>query len=139
MYRSVPAADGSSLDLLERRVGFRDLSTRGTTLLWNGRPLQVRGMLHWGFEPPGFAPDPDPAVWRRELERIRQLGCNLVKCCLWVPPRAFYETADCWRAAWLPMYCLSPRALYGSSPKAIPRSGPTPRRWRQSSRWRVVH
>src|SRR5690606_5499510 len=82
------------LDRLERRVGFRDVSHRGTTLLWNGRPLQVRGMLHWGYSPPRFARHTDPQEWRRQLEDVRALGCNMIKCCLWVPPRGFYEIAD---------------------------------------------
>ena len=82
------------LHRLQRRVGFRHVSHDGTMLLWNGNPLQVRGMLHWGFSPPDFAPSPDPERWRQELETIRSLGCNLVKCCLWVPPRSYYEVAD---------------------------------------------
>lgn len=87
-------ADARVLDRMERRVGFRDFRAEGTRLLWNRRPLQVRGMLHWGYVPPHLAPYPPAAVWREQLETMRSLGCNLVKCCLWVPPRAFLDVAD---------------------------------------------
>lgn len=90
----LPRGSEEVLDAFERRVGFRHVDRDGTTLLWNGKPLQVRGMLHWGYSPPDFSPSPDPARWRKELEMIRSLGCNLVKCCLWVPPRSYYEIAD---------------------------------------------
>ncbi len=82
------------LDQVVSRVGFRDLRADGRRLLLDGEPLQVRGVLHWGYEPPLFAPNPDPSVWRRELEDLRARGFNMVKACLWVPPRAFFEIAD---------------------------------------------
>lgn len=82
------------LDRHEQRVGFRTLRADGTKVLWNGSPLQLRGILHWGYSPPHFAPPPDPAYWRRQLLDFQSLGFNCVKCCLWVPPRAFYELCD---------------------------------------------
>jgi hypothetical protein len=85
---------GRVLDRVVRRVGFRTVRADGTTIRWNGQPLQPRGMLHWGVSPPHFAPAPGAAAWRRQLEAIRSLGCNLVKCCLFVPPTEFYELAD---------------------------------------------
>ncbi len=86
--------DGSVLDGLVRKVGFRDVRADGMRLLWNGHPLQLRGMLHWGFSAPHFAPPDDPAYWRPQLEAIHALGCNMVKACLWVPPTCFYDLAD---------------------------------------------
>ncbi|HLU39558.1 MAG TPA: hypothetical protein VK081_09240, partial [Planctomycetota bacterium] len=87
-------AGGETVDRVERRLGFRDVRADGHRLLLNGEPLSVRGMLHWGYEPPRFAPNPDPEVWRREMEDLRARGFNLVKACLWLPPRSFYETAE---------------------------------------------
>ncbi len=87
-------SQGEVIDSAEQKVGFRKLATRGTRILWNESPLQVRGILHWGYEPPHFAPNPDPSHWRRELEDIKSLGCNTVKVCLWVPPQSFYEICD---------------------------------------------
>ena len=87
-------ADGKELDAVERRVGFRDLRAEGTRLFWNQEPLQVRGILHWGYAPPHLAPPLALDHWRRQLEDFRSLGFNLVKCCLWVPPPGFLELCD---------------------------------------------
>ncbi|MBK8100487.1 MAG: hypothetical protein IPK26_25600 [Planctomycetes bacterium] len=86
--------DGRELDRLERRIGFRSLAADGTSIRWNGAPLQVRGVLHWGNHPGHLAPPLDPGLWRRQLEDYRSLGFNLLKCCLWVPPRQVYELCD---------------------------------------------
>jgi len=82
------------LDQVVRQVGFRDLRADGLRVLLDGAPLAVRGVLHWGYEPPLFAPNPDARVWRRELEDLRARGFNMVKACLWLPPASFYEVAD---------------------------------------------
>ena len=86
--------DGRILHALERRIGFRHVGNDGTTLLWNGRPTQLRGVLHWGYSAPHFAPPLDADSWRAQLEGIKSLGFNLVKVCLWMPPQVFYEIAD---------------------------------------------
>lgn len=97
VYRGVvtlKSEDGRRVwDRVEAPVAFRDLRVKGTTILWNDRPLQMRGVLHWGFSPPRFAPHPDRDRWRRELEELRARGFNCLKCCLWVPPRELYEVA----------------------------------------------
>ncbi|MCA8951106.1 MAG: hypothetical protein KDE27_16490, partial [Planctomycetes bacterium] len=82
------------LDRVERRIGFRSLAASGTTISWNGSPLQVRGILHWGYSPPALAPPVDRTFWRRQLEEMKALGFNCLKCCLWVPPQCVYELCD---------------------------------------------
>ncbi len=99
---SLRQAGGGLLDQVERRIGFRSLQADGTTIQWNGAPLQVRGILHWGYSPPHLAPPTDPAFWRRQLEDFRSLGFNTLKCCLWVPPPCVYDLCDelgllCWQ------------------------------------------
>jgi hypothetical protein len=85
---------GRELDRVERRTGFRSLAADGTLVRWNGEPLQVRGLLHWGYSPPHLAPPADEAFWRRQLEDARSLGFNTLKCCLWVPPPVVYDLCD---------------------------------------------
>lgn len=81
-------------DRLSARVGFRTLTAEGTSLRWNDEPLQLRGVLHWGYAPPHFAPPSDREFWRRQLRDFQSLGFNCLKCCLWVPPRCVYELCD---------------------------------------------
>jgi hypothetical protein len=56
--------------------------------------LQVRGMLNWGYAAPQAAPATTEQSYREELQTVRALGCNLMKFCLWVPPRRYLELAD---------------------------------------------
>jgi hypothetical protein len=81
-------------DRVQRRIGFRSLRADGRRVLWNGAPLQVRGILHWGYSPPHLAPPTDSRFWRRQLEDFRSLGFNTLKCCLWVPPPVVYDLCD---------------------------------------------
>jgi hypothetical protein len=87
-------AEGNELDRIERPIVFRSLQADGTTFRWNGAPLSVRGILHWGFSPPEFAPSTDARRWRRDLEYFRSLGFNTLKCCLFVPPAFVYDLCE---------------------------------------------
>lgn len=83
-----------SMDRVRTRAAFRSIETLGVELRLNGRPLNVRGVLNWGYYPPRLSPDPGEAVFRRDLEFARSSGFNLMKFCLWVPPKRFLELAD---------------------------------------------
>ena len=85
---------GEPVDTLQRRFGCRSLGANGTQILWNGSPLQVRGILHWGCSPPSLAPNDDSTYWRGQIEHFKSLGFNTIQCCLWLPPRGFYELCD---------------------------------------------
>ncbi len=76
------------------RTARRTIETRGTQLLLNGQPLQVRGVLNWGYYPPTLEPNPSGEVWRADLRRIKARGFNLMKCCLWMPPQRLLDIAD---------------------------------------------
>lgn len=81
-------------DAITLIAAFRDLEAQGEQLLLNGQPIVVRGVLNWGYYPPSLAPSPSPEQWRADLRLIRSWGFNLMKCCLWVPPRRLLEIAD---------------------------------------------
>ena len=86
--------NGSVLAETSRRVGFRALEARGEQLLLNGTPFNVRGLLSWGWDPDTLAPAPSDEAIRDEFRRVRMMGFNLVKLCLFVPPSRVYEIAD---------------------------------------------
>lgn len=79
---------------VQRRFGFRSLSNRGEQLLFNGAPVSLRGVLNWGWYPDILCPAPDEATIRDEFRRVRELGYNLVKLCLYVPSPLYFEIAD---------------------------------------------
>jgi hypothetical protein len=76
------------------RTGFRQMTTSGNQLLLNGIPFMVRGILSWGWEPDQIAPAYTPDQARAEFRRVKQMGFNLVKLCLFVPNQAYFDIAD---------------------------------------------
>lgn len=86
--------DGEPGDEVVARAAFRTIEVADHGLRLNGRPLSVRGLLNWGYAPPGLAPTPDEERFRGELEFARDRGFNLMKFCLWVPPKRYLELCD---------------------------------------------
>jgi len=78
----------------EFRTGIRAATTRGHQLLLNGQPIILRGLLNWGYAPPSTAPSIDPEFMIDELRQTRRLGLNMMKFCLWIPPKRYLELAD---------------------------------------------
>lgn len=66
----------------------------GDRIRHRGRPLVVRGLLHWGAYPELGAPRPDRAAIAREVDWMLALGFNLVKFCLFVPPEEYLQVCD---------------------------------------------
>jgi len=81
-------------ELRELRFGLRALRAEGAALLLNGRPIYPRMVLSWGWYPERLCPDPGPARVRADLLRLKELGYNGVKLCLWFPPPYYFELAD---------------------------------------------
>jgi len=81
-------------DTLSTRVAFRTIETDGRQLRLNGKPLGIRGLLNWGYSPPRLAPNPGEDAWRRDIEFAASRGFNLMKFCLWLPPKRYLELAD---------------------------------------------
>lgn len=86
--------EGRPVSRVERKVGFRRLSAQGDRLLLNGRPVMLRGILSWGWEPERIAPVYSPDQAREEIRRVRGHGFNLVKHCLFVPNPEYFQVAD---------------------------------------------
>jgi hypothetical protein len=79
---------------IHRKFGFRTLSAQGDQLLFNDLPVCLRGVLNWGWYPEILCPAPDETTIRAEFRRVREMGYNLVKLCLYVPSPLYFEIAD---------------------------------------------
>lgn len=101
------------LDKVTTRAAFRSVTIDGDRLLLNGQPLQVRGILNWGYAPPQTSPSRDPEFWKKEIQLAKDYGFNLMKFCLWVPPKKYLELCDesgllawmeypTWHSKWTP-------------------------------------
>jgi hypothetical protein len=86
--------DMVALDRVTTRAAFRDFRVDGSRLILNDRPVSIRGVLNWGYAPPRLGPSTDERHMRQELEFARSYGFNLMKFCLWVPPKRYLELAD---------------------------------------------
>jgi hypothetical protein len=86
--------EGELLARLSKRTGFRKLAAQGNALFFNGRPCLLRGILSWGWDPEQIAPAYSPEQVREEIRRLRQLGFNLIKLCLFVPNPVYFDIAD---------------------------------------------
>jgi Glycosyl hydrolases family 2 len=87
-------ADGTASDQQTRTVGFRKLEVDGERILLNDQPIYFRAPLSWGWYESTMAPNPPLEVFEEELRRIKSLGFNGMKLCLWIPPRRYFELAD---------------------------------------------
>lgn len=76
------------------RCAFRTMTTAGHRLQLNGQTLNVRGLLNWGYAPPSYAPSLDEQWMRSEIEFAKSRGFNLMKFCLWIPPKRYLELCD---------------------------------------------
>lgn len=90
----VDGNDPAELHWFHTKAAFRSFRADGDQLFLNGKPLAVRGVLNWGYAPPSTAPSLDPNHWRAELQLVKDYGFNLVKFCLWIPPKGYLEMAD---------------------------------------------
>lgn len=60
----------------------------------DGKPFYMRGILHWGWYPELGHCHPSESAIRQEVVRIKELGFNTVKFCLWIPPHQYLDILD---------------------------------------------
>ncbi len=81
-------------DSVVTTIGIRDVRVVGSGFELNGEPINIRGLLNWGYAPPRTAPSLDEKFMRSEIQFAKDRGFNLMKFCLWVPPRRYLELCD---------------------------------------------
>jgi hypothetical protein len=82
------------VDRYSVQVAVRRIETKGREIYLNGEPIVLRGVLNWGYAPPRLCPTHDEAWMRRELLFAKERGFNMMKFCLWVPPKRYLELCD---------------------------------------------
>ncbi|MEZ6093934.1 MAG: hypothetical protein R3C03_06805 [Pirellulaceae bacterium] len=75
-------------------AAFCDFKTSGKSFQLNGQPVNMRGVLNWGYAPPEYSPTLDRDAMRREIEFAQERGFNLMKFCLWIPPVEYLELCE---------------------------------------------
>lgn len=120
-------SNGVLQDSYKKRIGGRKIESKNGRILVNGKPIYLRGVLHWGYYPEAYSPNPTYEEVKRELMQIKSMGFNGIKHCLYFPPEYYYELCDemgilLWQEMplWLPYpneYLLS--RVYEQYPRMI--------------------
>jgi hypothetical protein len=81
-------------DRVEERFGMRQLQTRGSVLLLNGKPLYLRGYGDDNIEVLTGFPPSSRAVFVERLRQARAFGFNVVRFHSMTPSEEFFNAAD---------------------------------------------
>ncbi|MFQ3682068.1 glycoside hydrolase family 2 protein [Roseiflexus sp.] len=92
LYRAVLRAGHH--DQVTLQFGLRSFEADGATLRLNSAPIYPRMILSWGWRWETFTPNPGPERVRADFERLKRMGYNGIKCCLWFPPTYYFDLAD---------------------------------------------
>ncbi len=96
LYRLAVTLDAGDAGIDRREVvfGLREIATRGTQLVLNGRPLLLRGTLECCIFPKTGYPPTDVEAWKRIIRRCQACGLNHMRFHSWCPPEAAFVAAD---------------------------------------------
>lgn len=86
--------DGALADEVTVRFGMREFTAKEGRFYLNGRPLQIRGVLHQPDYARTLAAPESPELARQELERAKEAGFNLVRLHIKTAPEITLELAD---------------------------------------------
>lgn len=84
----------SGTDKVTESFGMRELTTQGTQIAINGRPVFFRGTLECCIFPKTGFPPTDEAEWERIMKVCKAHGLNHVRFHSWCPPEAAFNVAD---------------------------------------------
>jgi len=70
------------------------VEVEGNQIAIDGNPFYMRGVLHWGWYPELGHCNPGPNLIREEVRKIKSLGFNTVKFCLWLPPHDYLQALE---------------------------------------------
>lgn len=82
------------IDKSKKRFGMREIKAEGEKILLNGRPVYLRGILHWGYYPEIIHANPEKEAIKHEILKAKEMGFNTIKHCLYIPREDYYELAD---------------------------------------------
>lgn len=86
--------DGKTLDTAFIRFGLREISTRGLSVLLNGKPVFLRGACDDRVYPRTVCPPADADFYRRQIAKAKRYGFNYTKSCIEVYTREYLDAAD---------------------------------------------
>ena len=93
LFITLRDVNGAVLEVLAPRVGLRTVEVRGGRLLVHGRPVTLRGVNRHEHEPKtGHVVS--EAMMRRDIELMKELNFNCVRCSHYPNDERWYELCD---------------------------------------------
>lgn len=86
--------NGSEIDSVTQRFGFRKVSTRGNVLLLNRKPLYLRAYGDDDVEVLNGFPPASPDVCLKRMQLAKSFGFNAVRFHSMTPPECYFNAAD---------------------------------------------
>lgn len=93
-YHSPIGKDKKWYERIFQTFAFREIRIEGSKVLLNGKALNLRSVLNWGYYPRLISPAPPLEVLRGEFSFYKQSGFNAETICLIIMPDYFYDLAD---------------------------------------------
>jgi beta-galactosidase len=87
------APDGTAVERIERKIGFRRVEVRGVELLVNGRPVLIRGVNRHDFDP-RTGRVVAPADLRADVIAMKRYGFNAVRTSHYPNDPRFLDACD---------------------------------------------
>jgi hypothetical protein len=84
----------SSGDSCDDRFGFRTFETRAGKFYLNGKPIYLRGALDQDFYPDSIYTPPSLDYLKDEMQKVKSLGLNLLRCHMKAPDPRYLQAAD---------------------------------------------
>ncbi|MDO5050061.1 MAG: glycoside hydrolase family 2 TIM barrel-domain containing protein [Actinomycetaceae bacterium] len=88
----VKNSDGTLDEVIDQRIGIRNVSIDSGILLINGKRALLKGVNRHDFSLNGRVPNPE--LIRRDLIELKRLGVNAIRTSHYPNPKIFYELAD---------------------------------------------
>lgn len=99
---------GEVVDEARTRIGFREIRTQDGRILFNGRPIMLRGALDQDLYADTISTPPNRELLDRQLRLARDLGLNLLRCHIKTPDPGYLDAAD---QAGILLWCELPNSL----------------------------
>jgi hypothetical protein len=93
-YAGGPSASPELCDTAATKFGFREIATRGTQFVLNGRKTFFRGTLECCIFPKTGHPPTDVESWKRIVRIAKAHGLNMIRFHSFCPPEAAFVAAD---------------------------------------------
>lgn len=91
---SLLAQDGSVLDRVEKRVGFKSFRVDGNRFVLNGEPVFLRGVCRHDMFGHNYGHTVPTELLRRDLQMIKDTGANFVRLVHYPHDRRVLDLAD---------------------------------------------